>query len=229
MVSELRSVGVKSSAAVYPGLLQEVCKTHLVDFPVHKSSSCLRGIIFTLLISSGVSSKGHSFTYWVLLYMRVLMASDKEEAFLSLLTCIPSLLSSQTTWLVRAVWHRGLRQRSGWHDDCIPSECQCPSPAESSSLPVDQGFLSCTTEWGWCDSAESGSCFCSSFESDPLARVLPTFQLSAHWKQTQELAGKEKWKSGATLENPWAWGFSSLTREVRNFFKRKSLYFEVNV
>lgn len=63
------------------------------------------------------------------------------------------------TQLARSDWHQALRQCSGWYDECIPSECQCPSPAESSSLPVDQGFLSGTAEWGWCNSTESGSCF----------------------------------------------------------------------
>lgn len=177
-MSELRSVGVKGSAALYLWLLQEVCKTHLLDFPVRKSSSCLRGIIFTLLISSGVSSTGH--TECSLTCKFPWLQISKRPFFSPLLTCIPALLTSQMTWLARAVWHRGLRQRSGSHDDCIPSECQCPGPAESSSLPVDQGFLSCTTEWGWCDSTELGSCFCSSIESDLFAKVLPTFQLSTH-------------------------------------------------
>lgn len=179
-MSELRSVGVKGSAALYLELLRK-CAKLICSFFLWINHPPVSGELFLLYLSALVSSKGHSlrcFVCWFTCEFSWLQIS--KTPFLSFLTCIRSLLGGQTTWLVRAVWHQGLRQRSGWHDDCIPSECQCPGPAESSSLPVDQGFLSCTTEWGWCDSAESGSCFCSSIESDPLAKVLPTFQLSAH-------------------------------------------------
>ncbi len=99
-MSELRSVGVKGSAALYLWLLQEVCKTHLLDVPVHKSSSCLQGIIFTLLISSGVSSTGHTECFFTceLSWLQI-----RKRPFFSLLTCIPALLTSQMTGLVRAV------------------------------------------------------------------------------------------------------------------------------
>lgn len=54
MECELRSVTVKGSATLCLELLQEVCRTHWLDFPAHKSSSCLRGVLSTMPISSGI-------------------------------------------------------------------------------------------------------------------------------------------------------------------------------
>lgn len=80
-----------------------------------------------------------------------------------------------------------------------------PGPAESRLLPVDQGFLSCTSEWGWCDSSESGSCFFAlQSKVNGLPGLCPQFNFLPIAKQTQDrAAGKEKWKSMATLERIW--------------------------
>lgn len=116
--------------------------------------------------------------------------------------CVPSLFTSPITWLVRVIRCWGL-----WAQDdtmtAFHQNVNAPSPAEPSSLPVDQGFLSCTAEWGWCDSAELGSCFCSSIESDPLAKALPTFQLSTHFNRPSSSRERIRESEGLHYKIPW--------------------------
>lgn len=139
--------------------------------------------------------------------------------------CMPSLFTSAITWLVRVIRCRGL-----WAQDdtmtAFHQNVNAPSPAEPSSLPVDQGFLSCPAEWGWCDSAELGSCFCSSIESDPLAKVLPTLTDPAALRR-----GFEKVRSDI-IKYPMAEEFPHWPETIRNFLfvlTQKSLCFKCHM
>lgn len=101
-MSELRSVWVKGSVALYLGLLQEVCKTHLLDFPVHKSMSSeelfllhLSALEYPLKVTvSGMWSVSlHTDSFFT---GRFSWLQISKMPFL-LLTSMPSLLTSQIT------------------------------------------------------------------------------------------------------------------------------------